>query len=326
MRSLLAPLACLCVASLALAADPKIGPTLQDVSVNVCCPGGSGYSGQAEGSGTLIVGKVDGKPAVWVLTAHHVVRDLRSVNEVISPTGENKSQVSYRDAQIIQERVVDGRAVGELKFDAKVVSVDPRRDIALLRVRDGEFKKTGATFYAAPEIPAPGTAIFHCGAPGGKDIGGTCSLTAGIVSRLGVRIPEFGSAEHGVFDQVDCPALGGSSGGLVAARDSGQWVGMITIGLRGGDSFHWMVPIRSVRDWTKEIKADWLLDPKSPQPTEEQVKKLPLENQPTGRVTEGKPASAPHEGPASFSPDTSTRNHSQFRRPLYDASEFDCSK
>lgn len=284
-----------------LAAEP-VGPGLQAVSVNICCPSSYGGAVEAEGSGTLVVGKVGDKPAVWVLTAHHVVKDLRSEKEVVSPGGEKKTHVSYRDAQIIQERVVDGRAVGETKVDAKVVSVDERRDIALLRIRDGEFKQKGVTFYAGKDIPQPGTALYHCGAPGGKEIGGTCSLTAGIVSRLGVRIPEFGGSEHGVFDQVDCPALGGSSGGLVALRDSGQWVGMITLGLGGGDSFHWIVPVRSVREWATEIKAEWLLDPGKPQPKEEDVAKIPLENQPVG-FANAKPQEAPKEGPAVARPD-----------------------
>jgi hypothetical protein len=95
-----------------LAAEP-VGPGLQAVSVNICCPSSYGGAGEAEGSGTLVVGKVGDKPAVWVLTAHHVVKDLRSEKEVVSPGGEKKTHVSYRDAQVIQERVVDGRAVGE---------------------------------------------------------------------------------------------------------------------------------------------------------------------------------------------------------------------
>jgi len=286
MRPWTAPLLSLFCAALLAAADPPkipVGPALQSISVNICCPtSGYGERGTTQGSGTLVVGKVGDKPAVWVLTAHHVVSSLRTVQDVISSTGEPKKQVRYRDAQIIQERVVDGRGVGERTFDALVISVDPRRDIALLRVRDGEFTKQGVQFYTGSEICQPGVELYHCGAPGGKEIGGTCSLTAGIISRIGVRIPEFGGAEHGIFDQVDCPARGGSSGGLIALRESGQWIGMITLGLGGGDSFHWAVPIRSVRAWTRDLKIEWLLDPTKPAPSEEEVSKIRLENDPVG--------------------------------------------
>ncbi len=53
---------------------------------------------------------------------------------------------------------------------------------------------------------------------------------------------------------------------------------MLTIGLTGGsDNFHWMVPVRVVRKWAKEVKAEWLLDPNG-KTTFEALKKLPLEN------------------------------------------------
>ena len=137
--------------------------------------------------------------------------------------------------------------------------------------------------------------IFHAGAPGGKEIGGSASLTGGLISRIGVRIPEFGGSEHGVFDQTDTAALGGSSGGLIALRDDGRWIGMITLGLTGGDSFHWIVPIRSVREWAKEIDVEWLLDPTHPRPAEKDLDSIPLELDPAGfsSIEAKKPASAP---------------------------------
>lgn len=267
----------LCVT--ATAAEP-VGPQLQRISVNITCPT-SGYGGGAQGSGTIVLAEVGGKTTTWVLTAHHVVKGLRDVKDVIGPGGEPKKQVRYKDARIIQEQVQAGRGVGEQTYDAKIINVDPRRDIALLRVRIDQFTDHGAVFYLDEAIPQPGTATFHCGAPGGKEIGGTCSLTAGILSRLGVRIPEFGGSEHGVFDQTDTAALGGSSGGLMALRSDGRWIGMITLGLRG-DSFHWMVPVRSVRAWAKEVEVEWLLDPKVTRPSEADIDAIPLELDPPG--------------------------------------------
>ncbi|KKK96654.1 hypothetical protein LCGC14_2660570, partial [marine sediment metagenome] len=137
----------------------------------------------------------------------------------------------------------NGRVVGESRADAKIISVDSTRDLALLRIRQSDFSKVGAKFYLDESISSAGTLIYHCGAPGGKEIGGTCSLTTGIVSRIGVRIPSFGGAEHGIFDQVDCAALPGSSGGLVALQKDGKYIGLITLGLEGSDNFHWMVPM-----------------------------------------------------------------------------------
>lgn len=236
-------------------ADP-VGVRLQKMSVNI-------KAGPAQGSGTIIIRKIGEKKTTWVLTAYHVVEDLRHVRTVIDDDGKEKKVVTYDDAQITQEQVENGRVVGEIKFDARVVCVDQRRDIALLRVRKDDLGPSvlGASFYLKDSIPFPGTEIYHCGAPGGQQIGGTQSLTHGIISRIGVRIPKFGGSEHGVFDQSDCAALPGSSGGLVALKSSGEWIGMITLGLSGGDNFHWVVPVRSVKEWADEAGIMWILDP-----------------------------------------------------------------
>ena len=275
LLALLLALAC----SYATAANVTVGRDLQAISVNICSPGA--YRA-VQGSGTIVLVNIGEQTTSWVLSAEHVVDSLRQVKSVIGPDGSTRKQVTYRDAEIVQEQVSGGRAVGEKRYDAKVMCVDPRRDIALLRVRvDGEFKQ-GAAFYLGGEIPPPGTALFHCGAPGGKDIGGTCSLTSGIVSRLGVRIPDFGGSEHGVFDQVTCPALQGSSGGLVALKEDGRLIGIITLGLRGSDSFHWMVPMRSLLEFARDTKAEWLFDPSVEHPDSEGNIALPLELNPGG--------------------------------------------
>ena len=285
------------------AAKEPVGIRLQRASVNIRC---ETSLGGVQGSGSLITVEIDGKKTTWVLTAHHVVEDLRHVRTVIGPKGDERKQVYYDDAEIVQEQVENGRVVGEIKFSAKVVNVDPRRDIALLRVRKDDLGPSvrSVTFYLDDQIPVPGTPVLHCGAPGGSSIGGSCSLTHGIVSRIGVTIKEFGGSEHGVFDQVDCPALGGSSGGMVVLQSDGRWIGMLTLGLRGADNFHWIVPIRSVRQWAKEVGVEWLLDPKAPRPTQADLDKIPLELDPAGyssRAAE-KPTKPAQAGRAVLSP------------------------
>lgn len=268
-----------CFGVLGAELQKPIGPQLQEVSVNVS-------AGRYQGSGTIFLTDVylDGTietshPSAWVLTAHHVIEDLREVTEVVDSKGSTRKVIRYADASIIQEQVLDGRTVGEVKYDAKIINVDPRRDIALMRVRKGDFTIAGANFYLRESIPVVGTEIYHSGAPGGKEIGGTCSLTGGIISRIGVRIPGFGGgAEYGIFDQTDTAALGGSSGGLIALKDDGCFIGMITLGLRSGDNFHWFVPARSIRAWAEEVNVMWLFDASSPRPTEEDIETIVLEN------------------------------------------------
>jgi S1-C subfamily serine protease len=240
------------VAGVLLASD--IGKQLQSTSVNI-------KAGYSQGSGTVVLRKMDGKQTAFVITAAHVIDSLRSVRKAISDEGETKSLISYRDAQIVQEVSTEdaSRTVGDTRLDAKIITVDYSRDIALLRVRSVGTLKTSAKFYAGKDVPSVGTEVLHCGAPGGQDTGGSATLTAGIISRTGVRIPDFGGSDHGIFDQTDTAALGGSSGGMICLRENGEWVGMITLGL-GGDSFHWFVPIRNVRDFCDEAGCKWLLD------------------------------------------------------------------
>jgi hypothetical protein len=103
----------------------------------------------------------------------------------------------------------------------------------------------------------------------------------GNIARVGCRIPSFGPYP---FDQLNCGALPGSSGGMVTLRqgeNTGQWVGMITLGLRGSDNFHWTVPLRIVRDWAKEVKVEWLLKPNG-KTMKADLEKVPLENNKAG--------------------------------------------
>jgi hypothetical protein len=260
--------------SVVAVASEDTGPYLQTISVNV-------KAAHTQGSGTVVnVPREEGAPLTFVLTAAHVIKPLREVRTVVDKDGKDKKVISYRDAQVVHERTNEEgtRVVGESRLDARVLNVDTVRDIALLHVRAvGQFKAS-AKFYQGGRVPAVGIPILHCGCPGGQDVSGTGAVTAGIISRIGVRIPDFGGSEHGVYDHVDCAALGGSSGGMIAMANDGRWVGMITLGLRSGDSFHWMVPIRSVRGWAKEINASWLLDPDATV-DDKMVKEIPLENE-----------------------------------------------
>ena len=227
------------------------------------------------GSGSIITRKVNGEPVNFVLTAAHVVDELRRVKTVIDKEGSDKKQISYRDSEILQEWIdpTTGERVGETKMFARVINVDSEKDLALLRVKKGDWSKASITFYASDDIPGPGRLVFHCGSPGGQDIG-AASVTGGNVARVGCRIEDFGDEP---FDQVDCAAMGGSSGGMICDAANGELIGVLTLGLRSGDSFHWFVPIRVIRKWAKETGVEWLLDPKGATTTEA-LKKIPLEN------------------------------------------------
>lgn len=251
--------------SLLFAQSPKekVGNHLQKCSVTIL------KNRDDRGSGTIITRLVEGKKVNWILTAAHVIDDLRSVTEVISDDGTDKKEVRYKDAEILQEWIDDssGERVGETKMFAKVINVDKEKDIALLRVKRAGWVDESIEFYLGEIISGPGAEVAHCGSPGGQDIGAG-SVLWGNIARVGCKIEQFSSEP---FDQVNCSGLPGSSGGMVVNID-GLYVGMITLGLGTGDSFHWMVPIRGIKKWTKETSIEWLLDPKGVT-TEEAIKR-----------------------------------------------------
>lgn len=247
-----------------------VGARLQTLCVTI-------RAADAGGSGTIVVRPVEGKQVAWVLTAAHVITGLRSVQDVISSDGSLKKQVTYRDAEIRQEYRQDGATVGGEHWLAKVVNIDPRRDLALLRVRVTGKYADSIVFYAGDQIPQPGTRVYHCASPAGE----AASLTSGIIAQVGRRIDQFGGAEA-IYDQLTCPALPGSSGGMVTLESSGELIGVLTLGLQGTDTFHYCVPVRRIKEWATEIKCTWLLDPKEKTPSEEEIGKITLELAPPG--------------------------------------------
>lgn len=298
-----------------LAGAPAVGPMLQATSVNIKSMTGSGG---VQGSGTIfLLPKQGDNQQAWVITAHHVVNDQRHVNTVIDSGGKERKVVRYDDVQVVQERQTNdsSRIVGDLRMDAKVISVDPVRDIALLLVRArGQFQQ-GGRFYTKDIVPVAGTCILHCGAPGGQEIGGSATLTSGIISRTGVRIREYGGSEEGIYDQVDCAGMGGSSGGMVCLAENGAWIGMITLGLRGGDNFHWFVPFRNVQQWAKTVGVEWLFAKDAKARTEEEIKQIPLEVG-AAMFRDSKPATrATHDSLRSDNGDSSSFQRMILRRP-----------
>ena len=118
----------------ALAVAPVVASVpddLQQVCVTI-------KAGDAQGSGTLVTRKVGEDTVSFVWTAAHVVEGLRTTRTVVTPQGTSKILVEYRDAEIVQERQQNGRRVGEVKYDCKIVKVsdaDYGEDLALLMVR-----------------------------------------------------------------------------------------------------------------------------------------------------------------------------------------------
>ncbi len=203
------------VALIAVPVVAGVPDDLQKVSVTI-------KAGRVQGSGTLVTRQIGGDTVTFIWTAAHVVDGLRTTRTVVTPQGTPRILVEYKDAEIVQERQQDGRRVGEVKYDCKVVKVsdaDYGEDLALLMVRCKGAYPLGicAKFHTdANYLPPIGVELSHCGSLLGQF--GANSYTTGVLSQTGRTLPMKG-ANTKVFDQVTAVAFPGSSGGGMDASN-----------------------------------------------------------------------------------------------------------
>jgi hypothetical protein len=254
---------------------PKPSPSsvIQATSVTV-------KSSRSEGSGTITTREIaleeGSKEKVivnFVLTAAHVVDDLRSVRTIITQDGKELKVIEFDDASIVREYKQKGRRVGESKMDCKVVcysDADHKDDLALLMIRQYKFADIDVTTnFKTDNIVEVGTNLLHCGSLLGQM--GANSMTAGIMSQQG-RV-----YKNKVYDQTTVSAFPGSSGGGVYVTEDGspKYVGMITRG--AGETFNLMVPMRRMVKWAEKMSVAWIFDPSLDAPSLEEINKLPVE-------------------------------------------------
>ena len=296
--------------------DAALYQKLQDVSVTVKAAGG-------EGSGVIITREVPTGNATekinFVWTAAHVVSRLRSVRTTIEG-GVPKKIVEFKDAQIVKELVENGRRVGEIKMDAKVIKysdADSGDDLALLLVRKRNFVDQNILFYSSSNPVPVGTELYHVGSLLGQV--GSNSMTRGIMSKVG-RVLELGTGDGVVFDQTSAPAFPGSSGGGIfltesSGDNSGRYVGMLVRG--AGETFNLIVPIRRMRTWSQEQDILWALDETLPVPPYATIIKMPIEHKPSESKTA--PTTDSKQFPILLPPiEVQQSNNSILPRPLQD--------
>jgi hypothetical protein len=235
---------------------------LQDISVTI-------RAGRSEGSGIIIQRKIDGRNVNFIWTAAHVVNNTRNVRTVIKG-GVRQQIVEFADVQIIKELIENGRRVGELKMEARVLAysdADFGEDLALLVVLKTDFIKTNATFLLQRDILPLGTRLFHVGSLRGQM--GANSMTDGILSQVGrVR----GGT---IYDQTTVTAFPGSSGGGVYVADGpgrGRCMGMIVRG--AGESFNLIVPVRRMHKWAVENDLEFAIDERVTPPSMAELRTL----------------------------------------------------
>ena len=273
----------LAVPTAALAGLPD---DLQAVSVTI-------KAGRSQGSGTLVTRKIGDDTITFVWTAGHVVDGLRTTRTVISPAGTPKILIEYKDAEIVQERQQNGRAVGEVKYTCKVVKVSDANygdDLAVLMVRCKSAYPLSICAKFQQEIdyiPPIGIELSHCGSLLGQF--GANSYTTGVLSQTGRMLPQKG-ANVKVFDQVTAVAFPGSSGGGMFLKSDGVYVGMLTQGVMQLQGFNFIVPVRRIHAFAREAKMEWAINPSVEMPTMKEIDAIPVED---GGVAPGGQSTGP---------------------------------
>ena len=252
---------------------------LQNISVTIRS---EGEYANGEGSGVIFTRKdKEGSSVNLVWTAGHVIDNLRSTREVLV-NGAKKTVVEFKDPMVVKEIRQDGRTVGRLQMDAEVLKYSDARnghDLALLRVRKINFVTDSVTFYLDKKIPELGTDLLHVGSLLGQM--GANSMTDGIYSQHGRIIK---SLNKYIFDQTTVTAFPGSSGGGVYLKSDARYIGMLVRG--AGEGFNLIVPVRRMQDYCEKHKIMWALDRKEAMPTEEELKKMPIEHSPKEKTEE----------------------------------------
>jgi len=246
---------------------------LQNVSVTIRS---EGTFSNGEGSGVIFTRKDSkGNQVNFVWTAAHVVDNLRKTRKTVI-NGTPKTIVEFKDPMVMKEIRQNGRTVGRLQMDAEVLKYSDAQDghdLALLRIRKFNFVKDTVTFYLGEDIPTLGTELLHVGSLLGS--AGANSMTDGIYSQHG-RILK--SINKYIYDQTTVTAFPGSSGGGVYLKSDAKYVGMLVRG--AGEGFNLIVPVRRMKDYCEKHKIMWALDPKVKMPSEDELKKIPIEHEP----------------------------------------------
>lgn len=252
-------------------AQDNVVQHLQDISVTI-------KAGGSQGSGFLFTRKEGNDTVTFVHTCGHVIDSLRKTREIIDPaSGTKRTAIEFSDAILVQQYTQNGRRIGELNLDAKVVKYsnsETGEDLALLEVRKRNFvpENISVKFYLEEAIPPVGTELYHVGSLLG--VSGTNSLTSGLISQVG-RVLNINNNGI-VFDQSEVPGFPGSSGGVMALKSDGRCVGILVRG--SGETLNFFVPVRRIKQFYQTNNMLWALDQNVPMPTQVEVDKIPVED------------------------------------------------
>ncbi len=170
-------------------------------------------------------------PSVVFVTQKRVLTDFWSGSTVEVPAGSGSGFVWDDAGHIVTNfHVVDGarslvvRLQDQKTFEAKVVGVEPRKDIAVLKIDAPKELLKPITVAPTKEPLDVGQKTIAIGNPFGLDH----TLTTGVISALGRQVDGAGGVSIRDMIQTDAAINPGNSGGPLL-DSSGRLIGMNTM-------------------------------------------------------------------------------------------------
>lgn len=129
-----------------------------------------------------------------------------------------------KDASNIE--VTISNEIGTFTYKAKILLVDAKNDVALLKIEDEKFKGLNTIPYGITENSDVGSKVFTIGYPLNDIMGSNYKVTDGIISS------KTGIADDVRYYQISVPLQPGNSGGPLFNKD-GNVIGITSARLNG---------------------------------------------------------------------------------------------
>jgi len=167
------------------------------------------------------------RDSVVFISTHQRVVDYYSLTRYTIPKGSGSGFVWDKKGHIVTNyHVIDGASIAKVKlhngksYQARLVGVYPRRDIAVLKIdaKPSELKPVKLGSSANLKV---GQSVYAIGNPYGLD----WTMTKGIVSALNRKVPSNDGVLMSGAIQTDAAINPGNSGGVML-NSSGEVIGI----------------------------------------------------------------------------------------------------
>jgi tetratricopeptide (TPR) repeat protein len=176
----------------------------------------------------------------WVMTCQHVVGSLEEV-EIVFP--------AHKDGKVVQERDWYLKSAPRLK--GKVISADPKRDLAIIEVES--FPDGTRALTLAADSAQPGDNLYLIGNPAASGAMWNYSIgTLRAVYKKRFTYKQSTQEVDAVVGETQLPGNPGDSGGAVFG-DKGEVLGVHCGGTpEGAQLLSTYIDVREIRDFLKE--------------------------------------------------------------------------